>query len=53
MDLYVSILQKNKENIIEGFGIDLYNEAEKGVLAWQNAAHNGWVSRGSWIAKKP
>jgi len=53
MDVYVSILQKNKENIISGFGEELYGEAEKGVLAWQKAAHNKWVSRGLWIAKKP
>ena len=53
MDVYVSILLKNKENIISGFGEELYGEAEKGVLAWQKAAHNKWVSRGLWIAKKP
>ncbi|MFX1574496.1 MAG: class I SAM-dependent methyltransferase [Promethearchaeota archaeon] len=53
MDHYVSILQKNKDNIINGFGKELYEEAEKGLLAWQRAAHNKWVSRGLWIAKKP
>lgn len=53
MDIYISTLQKNKENIINGFGEELYHEAERGVLAWQNAAHNKWVSRGLWIAKKP
>jgi len=53
MDIYVSILQKNKENIIMGFGKELYDEAERGILAWQKAAHNKWVSRGLWIAKKP
>jgi SAM-dependent methyltransferase len=53
MDIYISILQRNKDNIINGFGDDLYSEAEKGVLTWQNAAHNKWVSRGLWIAKKP
>jgi ubiquinone/menaquinone biosynthesis C-methylase UbiE len=53
MDIYISTLTKNKTNIIEGFGQDLYNEAEKGVMAWQTAAHNKWVSRGLWIAKKP
>jgi sarcosine/dimethylglycine N-methyltransferase len=53
MDIYVSILQKNKENIIVGFGKELYDEAERGILAWQKAAHNKWVSRGLWIAKKP
>ena len=45
------ILQKNKEIIINGFGEELYYEAEKGILAWQNAAHKKWVSRGLWIAK--
>jgi hypothetical protein len=53
MDIYVSILQKNREKIVSGFGEELYVEAEKGVLAWQKAAHNKWVSRGLWIAKKP
>jgi SAM-dependent methyltransferase len=53
MDVYLSILQENKDNIINGFGDELYNEAEKGVLAWKDAAHNKWVSRGLWIAKKP
>lgn len=53
MDIYVLNLQKNKVNIVEGFGKELYDEAEKGVLAWQKAAHNKWVSRGLWIAKKP
>jgi len=53
MDIYISILQRNKDNIIEGFGEELYFFAEKGVLAWQRAAHNKWVSRGLWVAKKP
>jgi cyclopropane fatty-acyl-phospholipid synthase-like methyltransferase len=53
MDIYLSILQKNKDNIINEFGNELYLEAEKGVVAWNNAAHNKWVSRGLWIAKNP
>ncbi|MFX0020058.1 MAG: class I SAM-dependent methyltransferase [Promethearchaeota archaeon] len=53
MDSYISILNTNKQNIIEGFGEELYVEAEKGVMAWQKAVHNKWVSRGMWIAKKP
>lgn len=53
MDIYVGILQDNKQNIIAGFGEELYIEAEKGVLAWQKAAKEKWVSRGLWIAKKP
>jgi SAM-dependent methyltransferase len=53
MNVYISILQENKENIISGFGEELYVEAEKGVFAWKKAAHNKWVSRGLWIAKKP
>jgi SAM-dependent methyltransferase len=53
MDVYVKILQDNKENIEKGFGAELYLEAEKGVLAWHKAAHEKKVSRGLWIAKKP
>ncbi len=53
MDKYGEILQGAKQDIIAGFGEDLYNEAEKGVLAWKKAAHENWVSRGLWIAKKP
>ena len=53
MDIYVGILQDNKENIEKGFGSDLYLAAEKGVLAWHKAAHDKKVSRGLWIAKKP
>ena len=53
MDIYVGILQGAKQDIIAGFGADLYTEAEKGVLAWQKAVKEKWVSRGLWIAKKP
>jgi sarcosine/dimethylglycine N-methyltransferase len=52
MDIYIQKLQDNKNNIILGFGKELYLEAEKGILAWQEAAHKKWVSRGLWIAKK-
>ena len=52
MDIYVDILQQNKENIEKGFGAELYQAAEKGVLAWRKAAHEKKVSRGLWIAKK-
>ena len=52
MDIYVGILQQNKENIEKGFGADLYQAAEKGVLAWRKAAQENKVSRGLWIAKK-
>jgi len=53
MDIYVGILQDNKENIEKGFGPELYEAAEKGVLAWHKAAHEKKVSRGLWLAKKP
>jgi hypothetical protein len=53
MDDYLNILENNKENIVRAFGDELYEEAEKGVLAWNKAAHKKWVSRGRWIAKKP
>jgi sarcosine/dimethylglycine N-methyltransferase len=52
MDQYLVTLKKNKENIIAGFGIDLYDEAEKGIIAWNKAAHEKKVGRGLWIATK-
>ena len=53
MDIYLNILQKAKPDIEAGFGVELYAAAEKGVIAWQQAAHNKKVGRGLWIAKKP
>lgn len=53
MDIYLKILRDNKSNIIAGYGAELYTEAEKGVLAWNKAAHDKKVGRGLWIAKKP
>jgi ubiquinone/menaquinone biosynthesis C-methylase UbiE len=53
MDHYLKILKNNKDNIIQSFGTELYAEAEKGVTAWNEAAHKKWVSRGRWIAEKP
>jgi len=53
MDIYLDILQKNKQNIEAGFGAELYIAAEEGVLAWHKAAHEKKVGRGLWIAKKP
>ncbi len=52
LDQYLVTLQENKENIIASFGIDLYIEAEKGIIAWNKAAHEKKVGRGLWIAKK-
>jgi len=52
MDIYVETLISNKDQIISNFGTDLYMEAEKGVIAWQKAAHEKIVSRGLWIASK-
>jgi SAM-dependent methyltransferase len=53
MDKYIKILNDNKGNIESGFGTELYEAAEKGVLAWHKAAHDKKVSRGLWLAKKP
>jgi sarcosine/dimethylglycine N-methyltransferase len=52
MDQYWVTLKKNKGDIIAGFGNDLYNEAEKGIIAWKKAAHEKKVGRGLWIATK-
>lgn len=52
MDTYLEILQGAKGDIVAGFGEELYDGAEKGVMAWQKAAHEKKVSRGLWIARK-
>jgi hypothetical protein len=52
LDHYLGILRANKGNITEGFGNELYNEAEKGITAWSKAAHEQKVGRGLWIATK-
>lgn len=46
MDTYIEILQEHRDEIVANFGADLYEGAEKGVIAWQQAAHQGNVSRG-------
>ena len=53
MDVYLNILRENAKPIIDNFGESLYLEAEKGVVAWNQAAKENWVSRGFWIAEKP
>ncbi len=52
MDIYLNKLHAAKQDVISGFGEEFYKEAEKGILAWQKAAHEKWVNRGMWIAKK-
>ncbi|MDY6964731.1 MAG: methyltransferase domain-containing protein [Halobacteriota archaeon] len=53
VDIYVRILKENQQNIIDGFGEELYKFAEGGLLTWQKAAHEKKVGRGLFIAKKP
>ncbi len=53
MDQYSVTIKENKQNIIASFGNNLYIEAEKGIIAWNKAAHEKKVGRGLWIAKKP
>ncbi len=52
MDQYLVALKEQKEHIIASFGYDLYIGAEKGIIAWNKAAHEKKVGRGLWIAKK-
>lgn len=52
MDQYLVTLKKNKGNIIAGFGNDLYNEAEKGIIAWNNAAHEKKLEEDSGLQLK-
>jgi ubiquinone/menaquinone biosynthesis C-methylase UbiE len=52
IDGYIKNLQATKEQVVEGFGEELYLQAEAGILAWQKAVHEKKVSRGLWIARK-
>ena len=49
---YLITLKKNRENIVTGFGNDLYEQAEEGITAWGKAARDQKVGRGLWIATK-
>ena len=49
----MDILKNAKPDIEEGFGPELYLAAERGILAWNKAAHDKKVGRGLWVAKKP
>ncbi len=49
---YYEKVQELKDTIIQEFGEELYQIAEKGVKAWKDAAEKGKVTRGLWIAKK-
>lgn len=53
VDIYLGILKENRQNIIDGFGDEMYEFAEGGLLAWQSASHENKVGRGLFIAKKP
>ncbi|MGZ4935948.1 MAG: class I SAM-dependent methyltransferase [Halobacteriota archaeon] len=53
LDRYLVTLRKNKGSITAGVGDDLYDQAEKGIVAWAKAAHGHKVGRGLWIATKP
>ena len=52
MQMYYEKIQEMKDVVIQEFGEELYNIAEKGVEAWRDAAKQGKVTRGLWIAKK-
>jgi ubiquinone/menaquinone biosynthesis C-methylase UbiE len=41
-----------RPEIIRRFGNGLYSAVEEGITLWENAAHEGIVGRGRWIAKK-
>ncbi|MFX1255775.1 MAG: class I SAM-dependent methyltransferase [Promethearchaeota archaeon] len=52
MHQYFDKLLSLKDDIIKGFGEELYQVAENGVKAWVKAADEGKVSRGLFIAEK-
>jgi len=41
-----------RPEIIRRFGNGFYSAVEEGINLWENAAHEGIVGRGRWIAKK-
>jgi sarcosine/dimethylglycine N-methyltransferase len=53
MDEYLAKILEAKSQIIQGFGKELYEVAEKGIKAWNVAAHKEQVGLGLWIAHKP
>ncbi len=53
VDGYVKKLRDAKQSISNGFGPGAYEEAERGLLAWQKAARDDKVGLGLWIARKP
>ena len=53
LDRYLVTLKQHKEDITASFGDELYDQAEKGIVAWAKAAREQKVGRGLWIATKP
>jgi len=52
MKMYLQKVHDLKDTIIKNFGEDMYKIAQAGVNAWAQAAQDGKVSRGLWIAEK-
>jgi ubiquinone/menaquinone biosynthesis C-methylase UbiE len=51
--LYRKMIQgKFRPEITRRFGNGFYSAVEEGIVLWENAAHEGVVGRGRWIAKK-
>jgi hypothetical protein len=51
--LYREMIQgKFRPEITRRFGNGFYSAVEEGIILWENAAHEGIVGRGRWIAKK-
>ena len=41
-----------RPEIIQQFGDSFFSAVEDGITLWENAAHDGIVGRGRWIARK-
>ena len=51
--LYRKMIQGEfRPEITRRFGNGFYSAVEEGITLWENAAHEGIVGRGRWIAKK-
>jgi ubiquinone/menaquinone biosynthesis C-methylase UbiE len=50
--IYLNQLQEMKEQVISGFGEELYEIAENGIKLMERISDEGKIGRGLWIAEK-
>ncbi len=54
VQMYLDIVgDKHRQDIINGYGQEMYDEVVRGLTAWRDASTAGKVGRGCVIARKP